>query len=595
MKKLKRFLFLLLAAMIPLGGLYAQEDGEDDKYKNIPKRLHQQKDEYDEGSYLFPPKPKSNWAVGVKGGLAYVAGDVRTRPGAGFGLDLRKALGHVFSLRLQGTFGQTRGLNYRSNSGYTGKTNNPWNDPFPDDPTRAGYAGPVFYNFQMRWADVALQGLVNLNNINFYKEKSKFSIFTGAGIGFTGYNTKVDALDTRTNPDGDLYDFSRVPTFNPNSQASFSDFSDARSQVIDFLTNDLLDGEYETAAEQRAEARGITVGDNFYVVRPIITGVLGIRYRVSRRVSIELEHRIAWTGDDLLDGQRWQEWGGQNGQTALTGEPDSYNQTTLGLSFRIGKGEESPWWSNPLTEVYSTAAETRKILKGFEDDSDQDGVPDLFDKEPDTPEDTPVDGQGRTLDSDGDGVPDNKDDQPYSPKGAMVDDRGIAMDEDGDGVPDINDKEPGSDKNALVDARGITIPVMTEERVREIIKEGGSNTDCLLPMIHFDLNADNVKPEFYPELFHISQVMKADPNVRIQAIGHADVRNTDAYNEDLSRRRVENAVEFLVNTYGIDRSRFETGYEGETRNIIPELPSSYSRQLEPLHYINRRVEFKCIK
>ena len=322
-------------------------------------------------------------------------------------------------------------------------------------------------------------------------------------------------------------------------------------------------------------------------MNPVLTVAAGLRYRLGRRVELELEHRIAWSNDDLLDGQRWQEVGGA--LTPLTRDFDSYNHTTLGIHFRLGKGEESLWWSNPLTEVYSSAQEAREIVKRLTDDSDNDGVPDLYDKEPDTPIDSPVDGQGRTLDSDQDGYPDNEDDEPFTPKGCDVDGNGVALDADNDGVPDCFDKEPNSPPGMYYDAKGVAI---------QMPDPGASVADvpCLLPIIHFDLDKDAIKPEFYPELYYIAQVMKNDPSLRVRATGHTDVRNTDTYNEDLSMRRVNNAVDFIVNSYGVDRSRFVTSYQGEQQNLIQNLPANHSnRKLEPLHYVNRRVEFECVR
>lgn len=577
MKNFKHLLLLMFLSSIIMVGGYAQEEDTDDKYKNIPKRLHEQKDQYDDGEYLFPPKPKNNWSVGVKGGLAFVAGDVKRQPGFGFGVNVRKAIGHTFSVRLGASIGQTNGLNYQLTNGYSGHRGNPWDQLYYTN--RNQVAPSVYYNYRMNYGDLILQGMVNLNNVNFYKEKVKWNLYAAGGIGLMGYQTKVDALDAS----GDIYNFASIPVFSNDPSTIGVD----KKETIDALKN-LLDGEYETLAEGHQDEDGLELGDNFYVINPALVGALGLRYRLGRRVEVELEHRIVWTNDDLLDGQRWQEHGGAN-TSALTRDFDSYHTTTIGVAFRLGKSEESLWWTNPLTEVYSTAAASRDLVKKLTDDSDEDGIPDLYDKEPDTPEGSPVDGQGRTLDSDGDGYPDNDDDQPYTPKGCDVDGRGVALDSDSDGVPDCFDKEPGSEPGALVDAKGITIPT---------VAEGGSMVDaaCILPIIHFDLNKDNIKPEFYPELYYVAQLMKSNEDLKIRAIGYADVRNTDEYNAALSERRVRNTVDFITNTYGIDPARFVTDAKGESQPLIEGLPDDRrDPRLEPLHEANRRVVFECIK
>lgn len=588
MKNPRILLAFFLAAMFAVPALVAQEDADAEKLKMYRKRDLEQAKAYEEGSSIFPAQPKSDWSVGVKGGLAFITGDVKGRNGAAFGLGVRKDLGHAFSLRFQGQFGRTYGLDYRKRFGWAlaSHPTNPW--------VVNGYTDPVFENYRMQWADFTLEGIINLNNINFYKEQAKWNIYAAGGIGMMGYSTRVNALDDGGGRYAD--DFAQInPDFN---NPSFSNFREAKSSVWNTLDG-ILDDSYESFAEGHTDRQGITIGDEYYVVQPMVTAALGLQYRLSRRLEATVEYRIGITSDDLLDGVRWSERGD------FTYDFDNLNQLTLGLNFRFGGGEDALWWKNPLTPAYSAAAEARNLVKRVSQDTDNDGVPDLYDKEPDTPEGAPVDPSGRTLDSDGDAVPDYMDDQPFSPKGALVDARGFAMDSDGDGVPDLFDKEPNSKPGALVDAKGISITTLSEERVTEIAKQyggggGGTGVDgrggCMLPMIHFDLDRAEIKTDYYPELYYIAQVMRADPGLVLKAVGHTDVRSSDGYNEGLSRRRVENTVDFLVKTYGISRERFVTEFQGEKINIIPDLPDNRgNRSLEPLHYMNRRVEFECIK
>lgn len=586
MNQLKPLLLVLLACLICTPNLFAQDDpeadtnGEDDKYKNVRKRDQQQMDDYLNGDYLFPPKPKNNIAIGLKVGTAFIKGDIPSAPGGNIALDIRKAFGHTFSVRLQANIARMHGLEYRERGGYLNSSAtslNPWRVN--------AYTDGVFENYETRTGDLSLQAVVNLNNINFYKEQVKWNLYAFAGIGVMGYNVKTNALNGT-----DPYDFTAADLDYNTIRGSVGDHRTARNRVRDALEA-LLDDTYESPAEAYSDQGGLEIGDDYFLIDPLFTGGMGLRYRLSRRIEIEAEYRVGILFSDLLDGVRWTEQGD------LSPNWDNLNQATIGIAFRIGGGEDGLWWSNPMTETYKAAAETREIAARLQDDGDEDGVPDLYDKEPDTPEGYMVDVAGRTLDSDGDGVPDSKDDEPYSPKGAAVDGNGIALDSDGDSVPDIFDKEPTTPSGSQVDARGVTINTITEERVREIITEtGGVGSDCLLPMIHFDLDKDNIKPDFYPQLFYISQVMQANPSLVVTAIGHTDVRAADDYNNQLSERRVNNAIDFLVNTYGIDRSRFQIDFKGENVNIIRELPANYrNRRLEPLHYINRRVEFTCSK
>jgi OOP family OmpA-OmpF porin len=49
------------------------------------------------------------------------------------------------------------------------------------------------------------------------------------------------------------------------------------------------------------------------------------------------------------------------------------------------------------------------------------------------------------------------DNEPFTPKESPISRDGVALDSDRDGVPDIFDQEPNSEEDALVDAKGIDI------------------------------------------------------------------------------------------------------------------------------------------
>jgi hypothetical protein len=67
-------------------------------------------------------------------------------------------------------------------------------------------------------------------------------------------------------------------------------------------------------------------------------------------------------------------------------------------------------------------------------------------------------------DSDGDGVLDINDFCPNTPQGIKVDSKGCPMDSDGDGVPDYLDKEPNTPKGAIVDEDGFEL---TDARIAQ--------------------------------------------------------------------------------------------------------------------------------
>lgn len=94
---------------------------------------------------------------------------------------------------------------------------------------------------------------------------------------------------------------------------------------------------------------------------------------------------------------------------------------------------------------------------GVSADTDQDRVPDCIDKQNNTPFGAPVNTEGEALDTDKDGVIDMYDREPATKPGCLVDNFGVAADGDKDEVPDCLDKELNSHWAAKVDANGVAL------------------------------------------------------------------------------------------------------------------------------------------
>ncbi|WP_052464512.1 OmpA family protein [Geoalkalibacter subterraneus] len=205
--------------------------------------------------------------------------------------------------------------------------------------------------------------------------------------------------------------------------------------------------------------------------------------------------------------------------------------------------------------------------KGCPLDSDGDGVPDYRDKCPGTPKGVQVDDKGCPLDSDGDGVPDHLDQCPDTPKGASVDDKGCALDSDGDGVPDYRDKCPDTPAGELVDEDGCTLKMTMH--------------------INFDLDKTAIKPEYESELARAAAFIQKHRDVPyILVAGHTDSLGSESYNKDLSMRRAQAVVDYLVSEHGIDRKRLVARGYGEAQPVADNSTAEG-------RYQNRRVETIC--
>jgi len=270
-----------------------------------------------------------------------------------------------------------------------------------------------------------------------------------------------------------------------------------------------------------------------------------MQFRINRHLSLVLETQQTFTSDDLLEGQRWQEH--PHSDPALGPNYDAKNYTSAGLALTLGKKQSSEplWWLNPLDpgliEVNDLKAKVARIPEFT--DGDDDGVIDLLDREPNTPAGCPVDTHGVQLDSDKDGVPDCRDKEPYSIPGARVDADGVAEKKPEKVLPDMD-----------------SIMAM----VKRLDNCGGS-VSWYLPMIHFDLDKDYIKPQYYPEMYHVAQVMQQHPEIKVYVDGHTDIRMPNSYNEGLSNRRATNAKNFIVKNYGISPDRL---FGIEVRQLI---------------------------
>lgn len=595
MKKFKPLLLLVLLAGFISTSLFAQETENRYDEKWYKAKDKEALEKFKDGDALFPPRPKSDMSIGIKGGLSFITGDISDYPIAppgAIGISVRRAFGHAFSLRLEGNYTRNFGLDYRPRTGYNAGirpvdindtiNNNPW--------LQQDYKDAVFMNYRTKTFDLTLQGVFNLNNVNFYKENSKWNLYAAFGLGLIGINTRVDVLDTN----GEKYNFTGIE-FGPPDQLR-SSFRAEKTRVLNELQTRYgsfpSDLDFESEAEIYSKSQGFDVGDDYYRLRAIMTAAAGIQYKISRRLEIEGEYRLGVTFDDMLDGLRWSE------QRDLSPNWDNMNQMTVGLNFHLGNSREGGAWTvNPLSDMAYSSQQARKLVSDFQKDDDEDGVANFFDIEPDTPEGMPVDFRGKTKDTDGDGINDRDDMEMFTERGALVDEQGRAQDDDKDGIPDYRDKELGSEQGVQVDGNGITINNFTKKQIEDIVDDRmGPGRGCLMPIIYFELNKDGIRPTQYPQLWEIAQLMRSNPKLKVKAVGHTDVRNSDDYNDELSKRRVNNTVEFLVNTYGIDRSRFTIEFKGERENIIPELPDRRgNREIENLHQLNRRVVFECLK
>ena len=527
----KKFKLLTALLCLTASGAFAQlvasydiKDSSLISKKNLP-----QHNEFLNNAYPYPAKPRNQWELGVKAGWSAVAGDVRYQGmTGGFGVTARRALGYVFSIRGEYDWMRSRGLNFSPS--IPPAANTAW----------AAYpiGAPVFYNYRTTIQELSVQGVVTLNNIRFHKAKTGVNFYGFGGLAGMIYDTKIDALDGNGNPYTALFQ----NVYNKYAASGFK-YSDRKNIKKDLKAG--MDKKYETAAETDP-AQPKLFGQSF---KPALVLGAGVQFKLSKKMSLQLEDKYTIVKSDLIDGQQWQvttisQGTGSRPLGVMTRDFDSYNFLSVGANWNLGsKAVEPLWWLNPLDYAYNeiNAPRHMKLPKPVLDDADGDGVTDQFDLEPNTPAGAPVDTHGVSRDTDGDGVPDYKDKELITPTQCQP--------VDADGVGKCPEPECCKEIKGMLNNR----------------PAGCGIGD--LPSVAFGAKSVSLSKDAKAVLATVAQKMKDHPDCRVAVIGYGESSKAA---QQLSWDRVNAVINYLVEKEGIsaDRLIFKYGEGGGDASTV---------------------------
>ncbi|WP_017686121.1 OmpA family protein, partial [Riemerella anatipestifer] len=255
------------------------------------------------------------------------------------------------------------------------------------------------------------------------------------------------------------------------------------------------------------------------------------------------------TGDDEFDGggSQYSERNKREDQVS-----DNFFNATLGMSLKLGKHVSHLMWHDPLQEIYNkldlaTVAPAVEVCKSG--DSDNDGVCDDWDRQLDTP------------------------------AGARVDGAGVALDVDLDGVIDLYDKcvtVPGPVSNNGCPEES--------QQVKEVNRD--------FEGIEFALNSDVIRPQSFGKLDNAANIIKGMGLSKqyLVVVGATDTRGSASYNLNLSKRRANSVVKYLVNK-GVSASVLKAEGRGKNDLKYPECNPA-TKCPEWKNEANRRVYFE---
>ena len=309
---------------------------------------------------------------------------------------------------------------------------------------------------------------------------------------------------------------------------------------------------------------------------------------------------------------------GGMGFTRGYGSPDFRAVLTAGWASREEEVVVGDTDGDGLTDDVDQCVDEPEDVDSHEDDdgcpdpdNDGDGILDAQDAcpmEPETVNDhEDADGCPDGIpDTDGDGLPDDVDqcvDQPEDQDGFEDEDGCPDADNDGDGVMDEPDSCPDQagpaenrgcpdtdrDSDTVVDRQDNCPDVAgspenqgcpDEQRVR--IESGRLE---ILERVFFRTDSDRLQRRSHALLTNVAQVLNNHPEIqRIIVEGHTDSRGDHDHNVDLSQRRAESVVRFLVEA-GVDAGRLTA------RGYGPDRPRAENASTAREHAQNRRVEF----
>jgi peptidoglycan-associated lipoprotein len=145
-------------------------------------------------------------------------------------------------------------------------------------------------------------------------------------------------------------------------------------------------------------------------------------------------------------------------------------------------------------------------------------------------------------------------------------------------------------QTAAISTKGIVLTEAhpdTTLRVEMIMDKIFTNQEITLENIYYDLDKDFIREDAKPTLDSLILILKRNPTINIQLSSHTDCQGGNGYNEKLSQRRAEAAVQYLIQN-GVNPDRLLAKGYGEYKLAIECKCSDCTKEE---HQKNRRTTF----
>ena len=116
------------------------------------------------------------------------------------------------------------------------------------------------------------------------------------------------------------------------------------------------------------------------------------------------------------------------------------------------------------------------------------------------------------------------------------------------------------------------------------------NKEIRLENIYYDFNKSDIRSDAKPSLDKLATMLMENPNIKIELASHTDCRGGEKYNRELSQKRADSAIAYLISK-GIDATRLMARGYGKSQ---PAVSCACSKCTEDEHQYNRRTTFKIL-
>ncbi|HET8810413.1 MAG TPA: OmpA family protein [Flavobacteriaceae bacterium] len=261
--------------------------------------------------------------------------------------------------------------------------------------------------------------------------------------------------------------------------------------------------------------------------------------------QLRLTDHIALTGDLSAIGTLRQNytWDG-TGNGARPGFDGLLINGSVGLTFYLGSAEKHADWyaGDPSSEVLDSLSQRVSSIEDKMVDSDQDGVANYLDQEPNTTNGVAVNSKGVAVDKNGNGIPDELED-------------------------DLDARYASTTGNTTTTGGGMISDLLNNGYVNVYFKFDSTEPET------YSLNAINMCITY----------MRENPSAEAELIGYADEIGNPDYNAQLSEARAQKVYDIMV-AAGIDGERLSVTGNGEDASV--------DKGSKPARQLVRRVTFK---